>query len=477
MNLILLLLTLTVIILTYLRKGIEKTKEGIIEKKAVEGPSVFSGLQSPDWVKNAVVYQVNVRQFSREGNLKGVENDLNRIKDLGVDILWLMPIFPICEQERKCDENSTTECWGSPYAPFDFEEVHEKYGTKQDFRQFIQKAHDLGMKVILDFVPNHTGFDSKWMREHPEWYVQKDGKVMPVTSDQGEIWADIAQFDLSNKDLREAWMQVHEYWVREFDLDGYREDCAWAISKEWWQELRERLNKIRPVYMLAEDEVHGQEQFEVCFETNYGWGTHAIMKDIYKGIRNVNDLFEHTESIKSRFGKQGWQLNFTQNHDENTWHGSETDLFGAGADAFTALCFTMEGMGLIYNGQEASLQQRLSFFNKGEINWSGVSRAAYFKTLTDLKHRNKALWNGQNGGFINRIATEHSEKVYAFTREKDGDMILAVFNLSDGPLSISLENGVKKGVLTDVFTKADREISSGMTFDLKPFEFHIFSNK
>jgi alpha-amylase len=301
--------------------------------------------------------------------------------------------------------------------------------------------------------------------------------VMPVTSDQGEIWADIAQFDLSNQALREAWMQVHEYWVREFDLDGYREDCAWAISKEWWQELRKRLNKIRPVYMLAEDEVHGQEQFEVCFETNYGWGTHAIMKDIYKGIRNVNHLFEHTESIKSRFGKQGWQLNFTQNHDENTWHGSETDLFGAGANAFTALCFTMEGMGLIYNGQEASLQQRLSFFNKDEIDWSGASRADYFKTLTDLKHRNKALWNGQNGGFINRIATEHSEKVYAFTREKDGDLVLAIFNLSNDPLSISLETGLNSVTLIDVFSQKEMTIEEIVLMDLKPFEFHILSNK
>jgi alpha-amylase len=470
MNLILVLLTLTVIILTYLRKQREKPSD-------IVTPSVSIDLHSPDWVKNAVVYQVNVRQFSKDGNLKAVENDLNRIKNLGVDILWLMPIFPICEQEKKCDENNTTECWGSPYAPFDFEEVHEKYGTKEDFRQFIQKSHDLGMKVILDFVPNHTGFDSKWMREHPEWYVQKDGKVMPVTSDQGEIWADIAQFDLSNQALREAWMQVHEYWVREFDLDGYREDCAWAISKEWWQELRERLNKLRPVYMLAEDEVHGQEQFEVCFETNYGWGTHAIMKDIYKGIRNVNHLFEHTESIKSRFGKQGWQLNFTQNHDENTWHGSETDLFGAGADAFTALCFTMEGMGLIYNGQEASLQQRLSFFNKDEIDWSGASREHFFRTLTGLKHRNKALWNGLNGGFINRIKTEHSDKVYAFTREKDGDLVLAIFNLSSDPLSISLQTGLNSVTLTDVFSQKEMTIEEIILMDLKPFEFHILSNK
>jgi alpha-amylase len=469
MNLILVLLTLAVIILTYLRKQKEASKE-------LDIPSVSIDLQSPDWVKNAVMYQVNVRQFSKEGNLKAVEKDLARIKDLGVDILWLMPIFPICEQEKKCDENSTTECWGSPYAAFDFEEVHEKYGTKEDLRQFIQKSHDLGMKVILDFVPNHTGWDAKWMREHPDWYVQKDGKIMPVTSDQGEIWADIAQFDLTNQELREAWMQVHEYWVREFDLDGYREDCAWAISKEWWQELRQRLNKIRPVYMLAEDEVHGEEQFAVCFETNYGWGTHAIMKDIYKGVRNVNHLFEHTESIKSRFGKRGWQLNFTQNHDENTWHGTETDLFGAGADAFTALSFTMEGMGLIYNGQEASLSQRLSFFNKDEIDWSGVSRANFFKTLTGLKHRNKALWNGMSGGFINRIKTEHSEKVYAFTREKDGDTVLAIFNLSNEPLSISLETGSESLTLKDVFSHKETTFQNNLQVNLEPFEYHIFSN-
>jgi alpha-amylase len=470
MNIFLLLLTITAFTLIYLRKK-RKAQEPITP------PSVFFDLQSPDWVKNAVVYQVNIRQFSKEGNLEAVTQQLSRIKDLGTEIIWLMPFFPICEKEKKCDENASTECWGSPYAVYDFEEIHERYGTKEDFRHLMAQAHALGLKVILDFVPNHTGWDSKWMQEHPEWFVQKDGAIMPVTSDQGEIWADIAQLDLTNKALREAWMQVHEYWVREFDLDGYREDCAWAIAADWWKELRARLNKIKPVYMLAEDEVHGQEQFAVCFETNYGWGTHAIMKDIYKGVRTVNDLFEHTESIKSRFGKRGWQLNFTQNHDENTWHGSETDLFGAGADAFTALCFVMEGMGLIYNGQEASLNQRLSFFNKDEIDWTGASRVDFFKTLTGLKHRNKALWNGFSGGFIERISTAHSDKVYAFTREKDGDKVLAIFNLSSDPLSILMENGDKTLKMVNIFTKKEVNIEPKMMVELKPYDFYIYSNR
>ena len=476
MNIILLLLAVTYFVLTYLRRKRMATEATTLIPFRDEA-LVFFNLESPDWVKNAVVYQINIRQFSNEGNLAAVSQQLPRVKGLGVDILWLMPIFPICEDEKKCDENGTTECWGSPYAPYDFEAIHERYGTSDDLRHLIKTAHDLDLKVILDFVPNHTGWGAKWMQEHPEWYVHKDGKIMPVTSDQGEVWADIAQLDLNNKQLREAWMQVHEYWVREFDIDGYREDCAWAIEADWWQELRVRLNKLKPVYMLAEDDVHGKEQFSVCFETNYGWGTHAILKDIFKGIRTVNDLHYHTESIKKRFGKRGWQLNFTQNHDENTWHGAEKDLFGNGADAFTALCFTMEGMGLIYNGQEVSLSQRLSFFNKDEIDWSGVSRAAYFKTLTDLKHRNKALWNGLDGGFIQRITTEYSEKVYAFTREKEDDRVVAVFNLSNDPLSISLQNNVKNGLMLDVFSKKQVEIQIGMRMDLVPYAFHIFSSR
>ena len=472
MNLILLLLVLTLLVQFYLRK---KKKSDTITH-----PSVYYDFKSPEWVKNAVIYQLNIRQFTNEGTLVAAAQHLPRLKELGIDVIWMMPFFPICERERKFHEGET-EGWGSPYAPYDFESIHEKIGTFANFTAFVTQSHDLGLKVILDFVPNHTGWDSKWMLEHPEWFVHKpDGNIMPVTSDQGEVWADIAQLDFTNNDLREAWMQAHEFWIKNFDIDGFREDCAWGISVDYWLELRQRLDAIKPVYMLAEDEVHGKEQFDVCFETNYGWGSHYFLKQIAKDKAPAYILHQHTEGIKERHGTRGWQLNFTQNHDENTWHGSEYELFGEGADCYTALCFVIEGVGLIYNGQEVSLNKRLSFFGKDEIDWSGgTSRAAFFKALIDLKHTNKAIWSGRNGGFIQKINTNHDDKVYAFVREKEGDKVVCIFNMKNVAMDVELSGSAYLGTYRDVFRGKEKEhpLSIGSVVPLKPYQFYILSSK
>ena len=163
-------------------------------------------------------------------------------------------------------------------------------------------------------------------------------------------------------------------------------------------------SELRLVYMLSEDEVEGSDHFKVCFNTNYAWEASIVMKKIVKDLKPASALYEWTEEVKNRFGKRGWQLNYTQNHDENTWNGTEKELFGEGLDCYTALTFTIEGMGMIYNGQEASLDKRLWFFNKDEINWSNLERSAFFTTLIDLKHKNKALWNGQNGGELQKLS-------------------------------------------------------------------------
>ena len=188
-------------------------------------------------------------------------------------------------------------------------------------------------------------------------------------------------------------------------------------------------------------------------------------------------MYEWTESIKERFGTRGWQLNFTQNHDENTWHGTEKELFGAGANCYTALCFTMEGMGLIYNGQEASLDKRLWFFNKDEIDWSGAPRDAFFKTLIDLKHNNKALWNGEAGGFIQKISTDTDENIYAFTREKAGDKFVGIFNMTSEKVDFILRGSNFAGAYKNPFTGKIVDLSGNQNMVFKPFEFLILSNK
>ena len=228
--------------------------------------------------------------------------------------------------------------------------------------------------------------------------------------------------------------------------------------------------------MLSEDEVKGEQHFKICFNTNYGWETSIVLKKIVKGELPASALYDWTEKVKEKFGTRGWQLNYTQNHDENTWNGTEEELFGEGADCYTALTFVIEGMGMIYSGQEATLDKRLWFFNKDEIDWNGVPRAAFFKVLIDLKHRNKALWNGQSGGVLRKLTTDADDKVYAFIREKDGDTFVGIFNLSDQKVACVLRGGEAVGQYTNAFTGKEQAITADMSLSLKPFDYILLSN-
>lgn len=439
-------------------------------------------LHTPDWAKNAVIYEVNIRQFSKEGTFNAFTKDLPRIKDLGADVLWLMPIYPISLQNRKCHEEAKTPCYGSYYAAFDLEAVNPEFGNLADLKNLVNSAHALGMKVILDFVPNHTGWDSKWMREHPEYYKKgPDGKITDPINPDGTKWGwtDVAQLDFDNPQLREAWMKAHEYWMKNTAIDGFREDVAGVVPISFWTELRPRLEKIRPVFMLSENEDKGKAQFDAAFEMNYGWTLHSTIKDVASGKKPASAIYEWTEEYKKRYGTRGWPMNFTQNHDENSWNGTERESFGDGGDCFTALCFTIEGMGLVYNGQEASLNKRLLFFNKDEIDWTGKSRAAFFKTLTTLKHSNHALWNGKNGGIVQKIPTSDDAKVYAFTREKEGDKVLCIFNLSKQPAGITWESTATDGKWRNVFANGSTYVTlkKGERKTLQPYEYVVYSNK
>ena len=440
-------------------------------------PNVAPEMRVPEWAKNAVIYELNTRQFSKEGTLAKAAEALPRIKELGVDIVWLMPIYPIAEAQKKCTPAETTPCLGSPYAAYDFKDVNPQLGTKADFRAFVQKAHALGLKVILDFVPDHTGWESKWMKEHPEYFVRINGEfTVPIDpfSKQVTDWADVAMLDYNNPALRRAIIDAHEFWVREFGVDGFREDVAGFVPNDFWAELRVALDRIKPVFMLSE---WGDipEHLTSCFQANYGWKFHVLIKDIAKGKKNANDLMTYLSAFKSKFPKQGYQMHFTQNHDENTWNGTERESFGEAGDTFMALVFTFDGMPLIYNGQEASLNKRLSFFHKDEIDWSGPSRAAFFQKLTQLKHTNEALWNGAAGGSVQRLDSDNSASIMAFVREQNGDRVIAVFNLSSKPHETTVQAGKFAGTYNNVMKGNRQTVAANQVFSLKPWEFVLLS--
>jgi alpha-amylase len=436
--------------------------------------------KTPDWAKNANIYEVNLRQYSKEGTISAFMTHLPRLQKMGVKILWLMPIYPICETNKKCNsEKEKTECMGSPYAVYDFEAVNPKLGKLDDLKTLVKESHRLGMKVILDFVPDHTGWDSKWMKEHPEYFKKVDGKfTLPIDPFSGKPtdWSDVAMVDYDNAGLRKAMIDARMYWIKNADVDGFREDVAGFVPSSFWAELRTEFNKNagKELFMLSEWEDVG-DHFTTAFDMNYGWSYHSLIKEISKGVKPATALDEWRTRQKNRFASKYYQMLFTQNHDENSWNGTERESFGEGGNCFTALSFTLEGMGLMHNGQEVSLDKRLSFFHKDFIDWTGESRASFFLKLNDLKAKNQALWNGEAGGQLVKIPTIDDAKVYAFKREKNGDKIVGIFNLSNQNIVMKLDKNIVDRNQLALFAKANMDDLDNVT--LEAFGYAIYSNK
>ncbi|GAB2542281.1 alpha-amylase family glycosyl hydrolase [Spirosoma aerophilum] len=426
---------------------------------------------TPEWAKNATIYEVNTRQFSQDGNFKAVEAQLPRLKELGVDIVWLMPIYPISQKNKKGE-------LGSPYAIADYKQVNPAYGTLEDFKSLVNRAHALGLRVLLDWVPNHTGWDHVWIAQHPDWYTKVNGKMTtPIDPKTGKAtdWSDVVDLDYGNPDMRKGMIDAMQYWVKECDIDGYRCDVAGFVPNDFWAELRPQLDKIKTVFMLSEWEDE-PDQFKSCFNMNYGWSMHTMMKAVAKGARTADKIDSLREANQKRFPAWYYQMMFTQNHDENTHNGTLTELFGPGADAFVVLSSTLEGMPLVYNGMEANLNKRLAFFQKDTIVWGSYAKKDFYKALLTLKHRNRALWNGKAGGRAIKIPTDHDDKVYAFYRQRDNDRVTVVLNLSDKPQTVRLGGDGYTGTYTDIFSHQSVEVKPEMIVSLKPWEYRLMTN-
>lgn len=394
------------------------------------------------WHKDAVMYELNVRQFSPEGTFQAVLPHLQRIKDLGVDILWLMPIHPIGVENRKGE-------LGSYYSISDYTEINPEFGTKDDFKMLVDEAHKVGMKVILDLVANHTAWDHPWVKTYPEWYVADSlGNRPTVPNDphgNPTDWTDVAGLDYSNAAMRVAMIEDMKYWIAEFDVDGYRCDVAGHIPVDFWQDARLALDSIKPVFMLAEHE--HEDYHDNAFHATYGWEFHHYLNKIAQGEKKLNSLVEYMDKELKRFPNSAYRLNFVDNHDENTWNGTVEERMGVSADNMTVLAYTLFGMPLIYNGQEGPLNKRLAFFDKDEIDWNGYQKQNFIKGLVQLKKDNPALWNGEYGAAPVFISQE-SEDVIAYYRGDDKNAVLVVVN--EGEETSNLEIALPfEGVWTD----------------------------
>ncbi len=397
-------------------------------------------VKHPEWSKNASIYEVNIRQYTPEGTFKAFQKHLPEIKKMGIDILWLMPINPIGKLNRKGS-------LGSYYSISDYNTINPEFGNLNDFKNLVNAAHKIGMKVIIDWVADHTSWDNVWTKSHPDFYLKdKNGNFKSPVED----WTDVIGLNYKNPKLWVAMENAMEYWVKECNIDGFRCDVAGMVEMPFWNFVREELKKIRPVFMLAEAE--GPKFHEHAFDMTYAWELHDIMKKIYAGKMTVNNLDKYYQKENSQYNPDAYRMVFTSNHDENTWNGTVFERFGDAAETFAVFCGVVKGMPLVYSGQEAGMNKRLRFFDKDTINWKQSDFREIYTKLIHLKLENKALWNGIAGGEMNRLNTNDDTNIFAFEREKDGNKIVAVFNLSNKDKEAKINSDKLSGMFTNLFT-------------------------
>ncbi|MDF2152865.1 alpha-amylase family glycosyl hydrolase [Vibrio sp. CAU 1672] len=389
--------------------------------------TALSDFIHPDWTKSANIYEVNLRQFTDEGTIAAFRTHLPRLKDMGVDILWFMPVHPIGKKNRKGS-------LGSGYSVQDYYQINPELGTFQEFQQLIKEIHELGMYAIIDWVANHTAWDHDWVTQHPDWYKKNEsGDIHAYIYDNGEeleYWDDVVGLDYNHPQLWDAMTDALSFWVRETDIDGFRCDVAGLVPTPFWEEARRKLNEQKPVFMLAEWST--PELHEKAFDMTYDWGLYQLMKDILSGEKTALDIQPHIESTAKTYPYHAYRMAFTTNHDKNSWDECDKVLYGDAFHAFAVLTTTLLGMPLVYSGQESGLDKKLDFFEKDPINWKTYENADLFKYLLNLKKDNPALWNGQYGGKTNIISST-TESVICFYRKKGNNMVTVIINLSNQP--------------------------------------------
>lgn len=414
----------------------------------------------PDWSKNLSIYEVNVRQFTPSGTFREFAEHLPRLKEMGVGILWLMPIHPIGEVNRKGS-------LGSYYSVKDYLAVNPEMGTKQDFRELVKKAHELGMYIIIDWVANHTAWDNPLTKTNPDFYTKDSkGNFVPPVAD----WSDVIDLNFANPALHEYMIKALEFWVEEFNIDGYRCDVAGMVPMEFWNAARKRLDKIKPVFMLAEDESFTMH--ESAFDMTYAWDIHHIFNDIAKGKKSTKEIVNQIQKEQKLFHTNAYRMLFTSNHDENSWNGTEFERMGDGFFTFAVLTYTLPGMPLIYSGQEAGLNRRLPFFEKDTIQWNNHPAKEWYTKLNRLKKENRALWNGKLGGKLTFIQSNKNQ-VLAYTRIAGTDKVLTIANLSVVQQKVTLKGTIMAGKYIDLFTGEEFRASNAVTLDLKPWQYLV----
>jgi len=442
-----------------------------VVEESVEDPEEELRYQA-EWTKDAVIYEVNVRQYTEEGTFVAFSEYLQELKDMGINTLWFMPIHPISETKR-------SGTLGSYYSITDYREVNPEFGTKEDFKNLVDKAHEMGFKVMMDWVANHTGWDCAWIKDHPEWYTQDaSGNII---SPENMGWPDVADLNYDNPEMRAEMISCMKFWVEEFDIDGFRCDYATGVPVEFWEAARVELEQIKPLYMLAEDNMV-KGLLNSAFDCNYNWNLYDTLLAVAKDSKQASRIKLY---IPTDLPNGTYSLNFLDNHDKNSY---ERTIYGAfGEDTLPAMfsvIYTIPGVPMVYTGDEIALDHHIAFMEKDAIDWES-SELSYRELLAELsmiRSENPALHSGNYGGAIEYYDLDN-KNILAFYREKDGNVVKCIYNLSKREQTINVadvfdetETVLLHGQGAEPVNMEDHAITEenlGGEITLNPWEFYI----
>lgn len=437
------------------------------KKPGNESPSTTPKNQDPEQydvpfnkvpnTSDIIMYEVNLKAFSNEGNLKGVQNKLDHIKDLGVNVIWLMPIYPI----------GTVKSVGSPYAIKDYKGVNTEFGNLEDLRILVKEAHKRDMTVILDWVANHTAWDHPWI-QNKAWYKQNSaGEIISPDS-----WTDVAKLNYDSQNMRKEMINAMKYWVLAANVDGYRCDHTDGVPADFWKQAIDELNKIpnRKLIMFAEGVRN--DLFSSGFQMNFGWNFYSKLKDIYNKNQAASTLAAANTTDYQNITGDNQVLRFTSNHDDNAWDNTPITIFNGKQGAMTAFLLTsyMGGVPMIYNGQEVASPLKLSFFFKTPIDWSiNPEVTQEYKKIIALRKSSVAIKRGTINHFQN------NSDVVAFKKTSGNEEIVVLANVRDQSINYNVDASLKTKQWKNAFTDAD--ISVANAINLPPYSYIVLKNK
>lgn len=418
-----------------------------------------------EWAHTTNIYEVNVRQYTPEGTFNAFATHLPRLKEMGVQTLWFMPITPIATKKMK-------GTMGSYYACSDYTSINPEFGTLEDFKALVKKAHEMGFKVIIDWVANHTGWDHVWTKSDPEYFK------MDSTTNDFQVASgmdDIIELDFSKKELREAMKAAMKFWIDECDIDGFRCDLAFWVELDFWKEARKELDAVKPLFWLGEFDELDNPEYGEAFDASYTWTWMHKTKAFYQEHLPIDSLLTVLKKYDD-LGDSTMRAWFTSNHDENSWNGTEYEKYGDMMSALAVFSCTWNGIPLIYSGQELPVKKRIKFFDKDAIEWTTpLQYADFYKTLLSLRTNNPVLRSGDASVQTFRIKTSDSRNVFAFLRKKENKEVLVVLNLSpQKDLHFEITDSNVTGTYKNVFSGAANDFTNEKSFEMQAWEYLVY---